>query len=696
MRKRRSDDENSNPQPSTSNDDTLNNQDENQEDFDLEETHVKKGSVYSVHGNIFHLKLDCLFLQNGVNDKRDIELTSELSEAEKFDDIVIKFNDRWSKNEITNEIQNQITFFQVKHKRIDSSLITPGELKSTNDGDFSMQKYFVSHYRIKNKEEFKKYNKKFVILTNRNFDDKAVEMFDLIDENPIDLLVDAEGVKFYKFKLDESSELRESIRSSSLVDLSQNLHDTSLPELRQNLLDSSPLDLLGNFLAERVIKSKKFLLSLGNKSQIGYYKALYDQEVIDIDEHKFHKNFLKKDGSHATRDLLHDIVDKNLRKKKSFLIDQFWEKLKKVKINFNSVDENAQIIVDESKTKEIKGLASALAKYLTGDLSKIEPYYDSLKKLKIIIESSENVYKFQKDFAQSANRHMELRKFLENELIDADYLTFEDLVGDRHINFKAAFEMELKNNKNNKDYKKDDLPGEKISGDDVDLFFKEVVFAVNYPNEVRLSKIIESKLGSDWSLLNAKLVSDSYLIKMLDWFKHKDGNWLKPKDGEKIFKNIKTLLNTQVSVGLGLVYPAKLRRKYRVTFKEDATENLLKEVREFLSKDMSILHIVRQNDYEKDILSTLKLEQVIEQLCDPENVDIPEIEKYLNQKDSYLFIDSKMLHHELEKKKIIHSFGSEGSHNLLIIDCQSKDVINRDDVVEKISEILKKKHFKKS
>lgn len=131
-----------------------------------ESTYAASGVKRALHGTIYQLQLLMLFVQRGINKYGNFALATEMDKAEKFDDVVFKYR------ESNNAEKFTWRFLQAKHKQNqDKDKITVNDLATSKDEDFSLQKYFVSFYKIQNDKEFKKnYLKDFTICTNTNFD----------------------------------------------------------------------------------------------------------------------------------------------------------------------------------------------------------------------------------------------------------------------------------------------------------------------------------------------------------------------------------------------------------------------------------------------------------------------------------------------------------------------------------------------
>ncbi|OAD52452.1 hypothetical protein WN48_01348 [Eufriesea mexicana] len=115
-----------------------------------------------IHGNIYQLNLLMLFLYRSVSLRYSFQLGTEISEADKFDDLVFEY------------IENGKTVYrllQAKHKLNESKKITTRDLFAEHNGDYSLVKYFMSYQKSKNNELFKNgFIKDVTICTNIDWD----------------------------------------------------------------------------------------------------------------------------------------------------------------------------------------------------------------------------------------------------------------------------------------------------------------------------------------------------------------------------------------------------------------------------------------------------------------------------------------------------------------------------------------------
>lgn len=199
------------------------------------DTYHKGGLVHSLHGNIYQLKLQMLFLKRALDKGYEFNLGTEVEDAEKFDDIVFNFR------------KVEMRFVQVKHKQDESKQITANDLLKVKDDDFSLQKYFTSYCRIKKKPIFSRCKiKDFILCTNINFDfndlKKASINTEKIEENDDILEIKKLGkvTARYKFNVPKEHELYEKLRETSDLHvlvraLKQHINENKHLELRADI-----------------------------------------------------------------------------------------------------------------------------------------------------------------------------------------------------------------------------------------------------------------------------------------------------------------------------------------------------------------------------------------------------------------------------------------------------------------------------
>lgn len=619
----------------------------------------KKGLVYSLHGDIYQLKLLMLFLKRASKKIYGFELGTEDEDAGKFDDVVFE-ND-----------SGKTRFLQVKHKQDESKQITSQNLLTVNNqnDDYSLQKYFISYREIK-----KKYTKlgDFILYTNIDFDLSDLQK-NKIRIDPTNLISDdilspdsTKSGKFYKIIVDKKHKLYDILKETS------NFH------------------LLANEL-RNIIDGKKRSLELRNDIFKKYHVALCKQ-VFDIilDEKnekkyvKFRNNFKNNDQLSsevsAFRFVLQSVLEINDYKK-------FREKLNSQKIaaslSFGEVFElqNDPMITDAKKLA--KKFAEIISKsddniikldrradIINHNIDKLAGHIFIKEKLEVEEKKEEDIYILRKGFFNHNeifgnnlnNFRTALKDELRNENIDLSNKQYKF----RITKFRTCVEEQLSYSEGKLIYSElHNLQNDKIEETEIDQFLNNLIFAVNQPNEIELGKIIAKELGeeSQFNLLNSDVVYDSFQNKMLEWFKDKRGVYLNAIAAEKLFQEIEEKVNNLITVGLHLPYPEKLLA-YGIEFQKNS---LVEHLKEFLTTEhLFVLHLFSK---ENTLLSAIKIYNALNDLNKDDNF----AQKW-SRRDSYIFMRSSTLKRsETMKTLVMDAFKSSNSHNLLIINCENDE-----------------------
>lgn len=65
------------------------------------------------------------------------------------------------------------------------------------------------------------------------------------------------------------------------------------------------------------------------------------------------------------------------------------------------------------------------------------------------------------------------------------------------------------------------FPDSQIFEEDVEEFMDKLIFAVNQPNEEKLSQLINKELGNEFNLIDSELITSNFQDKILSWMKEK-------------------------------------------------------------------------------------------------------------------------------------------------------------------------------
>uniref|UniRef100_A0AAR5P3J4 NACHT domain-containing protein n=1 Tax=Dendroctonus ponderosae TaxID=77166 RepID=A0AAR5P3J4_DENPD len=143
--------------------------------FSTNETYGASGLKTSIDGVVYQLQLLLLFLHRSLSHYHSIYLASEIDEAEKFDDVALKYKKSPSTAWLWRFVQAKHLLYPAKQP------ITPGQLFSIapkQDAKFSLHKYMHSFSKIKQNQFFSDSTlEEFTICTNAMFNPKAMMYF---------------------------------------------------------------------------------------------------------------------------------------------------------------------------------------------------------------------------------------------------------------------------------------------------------------------------------------------------------------------------------------------------------------------------------------------------------------------------------------------------------------------------------------
>jgi ankyrin repeat protein len=230
------------------------------------------GLKNTLHGDIYQLKLLMLFLERGLSKGYSFRLATEMDDAEKFDDLVFRYVENGSE---------VIRFLQAKHKQDQATKISKSDLLNEKDGDFSLQKYFISYRKITQNPAFNgAVCKDFIIFTNIDLNDRLYDWFEPIGGTDPILSMTWENPQNRTAKL-----LR-----MNLTDLKGDRE-----KLLDNLRNASDLHRLANKISDCALGKKK-PLNLNDNLLKTYHEALA-QNVIDIETKRYKSSFINGDAS---------------------------------------------------------------------------------------------------------------------------------------------------------------------------------------------------------------------------------------------------------------------------------------------------------------------------------------------------------------------------------------------------------------
>lgn len=591
---------------------------------DRPNAYLASGVKRALHGTIYQLKLLMVFIVRGLKNNYNFRLATEIDAADKFDDLVFQY-------QRGNVIASR--FLQAKHKQDESKLISFGDLSNERNDDFSLQKYFMSYQRIKTSFEFEGELKDFILCTNIDLDYDDLERnnvrVDIIAEKDDFILSHGKSLKC-NFRLDLKNELCEKMR------------------------ECSKIYTLAKALATHIVEAK--CLTLKTEIFQLYHTALVKEMVVDKDQGTFHVKFINSDASLSESAMkLREIVEKHFSKINGLTIANANFKLSKAfgigfELNRNPQIENVKDFALE--------LANLIKNTKTGEAVIIKKRKNIIKEnidklAGYVIVKRENKVVFGTNF-------LDITLTLCGNLDDFRTLLKNDLQADKYdftslnalilnvSNFETCEEEQI--------YCEATLPTDKIEDDEINEFFQKLIFAVNQPNELELSKIIEREMGEyyDFNLLDAYLVTDSFQIQILNWFKMKCGTWITSENANTLLASIKQKMIALISVGYNS-YTETLKA-FEMSYRNE-DESLNKFLIDDSNSGMNILNFISTED---TLLGAIKVFQTISGMP-----------KY-GKRDSYIFMRLTTFLLPDIQERVLTAFGSSTSNGLLVIECYTK------------------------
>ncbi len=609
------------------------------------------GLKLSLHGTVYQLKLLMLFLKRGLDNGYSFLLATEMDAAEKFDDVVFEY--------IDGQGQNKHRFLQAKHKQDESKKIGVNDLLTEKDGEFSLQKYFISYRRIKQNPRFScSLLEDFVICTNIDFefdestsgklkdtskDPRDIRVEKLSTEDRILKLKDQTAPR-YRFTLNkQSSEIQgpiaEILRDTSVsIRLARKLAeyvsgDQSL-DLRNELFQSyhGPLgreivDIEHGMypfqdkfiegdqsLSDRVKKFRKAFLEEASKIRgpvneadkslfwikknniknlpktpgskrdrqysndelTGVAKKLAHcvfkneeldwrkdfawhmllEKVINIKDirYRFYDKFIDgKDLSREAKTFRRHFLEAMLRMPENQADEEaFWRSMKERKLQLSSSFGKVVELNDNPHLANPKALAEKLADLLNRSQDNIvkaeetetESIKSEINKIAghVLIEKSDKKTHFRSEFLKGNPLPGNLKNFREE---------FQTALLNKRISFKEEelnqYQFKIDGFKTYGEaqlYSKATLPNDTVDDGEIEEFLNKLVFAVNQPNEIKLSELLKQETGEEFDQDSSRFIVDAFQV--LDWMKEKGGRFFSHKEGEAFFNEVKKIFTKRL------------------------------------------------------------------------------------------------------------------------------------------------------
>jgi hypothetical protein len=600
--------------------------DSRSQNIDDEKTYEKDGLVHTFHGVTYQIKLILLFMKLGANKHYKFRIASERKGAEKFDDIEFEYDN--------DQGQRKNRMIQVKHKQDDGKKITLNDLMNVREGEFSLQKYFLSYRRLKQKPHENVKLENLVIFTNIDIDDKLQNDFHRLVDN--DDILDLSNKRGKRLKLNADFSFKE--------DLVKTLKDTSelmllIKKLDYCLKTGKRIDQKNElFKKYRIALSKHVIDCTSGKTKIRLdkneiplqlydYLVKYEGEKVEVSE-SFGIGFdkdpqLSEKQSSALVKTISDAFSKND-------IDPI-----KIPQNFRYIFKLAgHVFVEiDGKIKFRKGFFTD--KSLPGNIS-----YFKVKLLKVNYDLTScwfdtNIPTYKEDD-------------YENYKIDSDY--FEKLIT---------------------------LPNDTISDDEIEDFLKILIFAVDQPNEEEMFGVIDQAIseGGCLNLEDTSFLRNELYKQIEEWMTKKQGSYLNIKHCEEMFNEVKQRVSKLELVAYKRSIYEEIKN-YDVEFQEK-----LIVLRNFLeSKEEKILNLV--NSY-STLFSMIKLYHTLNGLVE------------YQKDDSFLLLRHEVMKSQDVTNCVLEAFKSGQHSNLLIMEIPTIAHQINEEMFRNFLEILRKTEKKK-
>lgn len=350
-------------------------------------------------------------------------------------------------------------------------------------------------------------------------------------------------------------------KKHKLYEIMKNTHGKLLPTLpkvegqksyRELSQDRKNLRKLAKKLAKNIKNDKRLTTSGPFKT---FHKSIVT-EIIDTDKFIFKESFATSVGLRAS-----------VKKFREMFVEEYFQKpnskikkaeivktLSEIKIRnsrpFTKLpDQNSMIPNNVLSRKNFENVEQVLklAKTLAQRVRNKEPifledevetYFKGLVETVFDVEND----KFREDFVKDKILSPPVKMF--REIFLAEY--FLDLSSRiRTPEDKLELESEMLEIKLNLHEDFEITEKRVVTDVDVEIFFKKLVFTVNQPNIVQLTRIITRELAenSRFNSTNAKLAYASLQKEMLDWFKEKKGRWLSLDNCKCILNRISDEIN---------------------------------------------------------------------------------------------------------------------------------------------------------
>ena len=499
-----------------------------------------RGPKDTFHGNIFEMKLLTLFLVRGINaGYSSWKLGAEMSDlGGGFDDLVFYYTEEGSK-------QEKCRLLQAKHKRQNNTKnksdynkkqgqkkIQAANLFDSNDGDYSLAKYFKLFLSKNGNITTEKGNitEDLIIATNIGFDEtdfekKGIILKDVTKDKTDQILYFGQnnnGTQFKKYKIQLKNE---TVKKEVYENLKKQSESYLFAKKIVNcVISGEPMSLRPDQEYRNVFKKYHFALfnenilvkTLNNAENMATFRPEFFEEVEETQSYFFTaiKNEVKT-----------SLIKWLLATPFIFKVsEEIWTKemrnlpgRHKEENRNNLADAIADIMLSEENEKILDIINNGLIKEYSGALIK-----SVLKQ----VGDSKTKTSFKSDFLK--NKRSKFRNRLEEKL-QADWKKILKMMGPLKV--AAGFG---ENPDNESKVNEGKLPTDIITDADIDSFFDKLTFAINTPDEIELGEVISQDISKHFGLLNVQFHSSLIFEKVLNWFKESDSKYIDKQEAKKI------------------------------------------------------------------------------------------------------------------------------------------------------------------
>ncbi|KAL1505806.1 hypothetical protein ABEB36_005283 [Hypothenemus hampei] len=619
--------------------------------------YTASGLKYSLHGTVYQLQLLMFYLHRAVSKFQDFDMATEMDQADKFDDVVLRYKK-------VDSSSWHWTFLQAKHK-IDTArdMVTVTALTHP-DGEFSLSKYFVSFFRIKTNPDFANdHLADFILCTNTKLDfsesnkhkkdNTPTQTANKYNEN-----IRKWKTCFVKDTLEKESVLYcDEFKSVSV----HKLHDTAFKQflslIWNNLLAASENSKLIDDL-DLVRQSLVYVGIVANKFRI----LSVTEEIQNVNEK-------------STKEILKNLATTVLSLEKEFKGAKKNKKLYGYKntilgIDFSAFADAYQIFnAPRSQHKsqvvtELKNIGSCINQALlkaedflkrncSDALLKIKKLQEDISSLRTMIMQCSDSEQLEK-ILQSFPAYKEL---LSNKCLNE----FQEIIKNPHLSIETCKRTIL-----------EEL-GVAISElliiqvtlnlptleSYLNEFFEKFRLVTEYPNVDELNILIKQEFREKFHLIDADLLTDSFERQVLEWFVEFNkgrSTVLSKERGDLFFESLRKQMVSLLVAGIHKQYLEKLQN-YNLRF-----QNSRNPVDDFFDSEEQILHVSTHST----TLGTYKVLQKVELL-----------DQYKYQ-DSFICLPSSDFSIRKTRHVVTEAFSYPNKFSLIVIDCRMYSFDNND------------------